>query len=71
MWIALGEDEPWDDFRADLRTGIIASTIANYAGKMRGEGCEMAVPGDFMPYLEKPDHIILVDPDPFAFFGQF
>jgi hypothetical protein len=33
---------------------IVASTIANYAGKCRAEGTDPRAAADFMPYLERP-----------------
>ena len=53
-WCLYYQIEPWGEDRADLRAGIVASTIANYAGKCRAEGAEPALPADFMPYLERP-----------------
>ena len=43
---ALYEIDPWGEERADLRMGIIASTVsASKGGKSK--------PSDFMPYYEK------------------
>jgi hypothetical protein len=42
--------EPFGEQRADLRAGIIASTIANVN---RGKGQKAFTATDFMPYLEK------------------
>ncbi len=52
-WCVYYEVEPWGETRADLRAGIVASTIANYAGKQRSDGAEPAIPTDFMPYLDR------------------
>ena len=52
-WCVYYEVEPWGEPRADLRAGIVASTIANYAGKQRADGVEPASPYDFMPYLDR------------------
>lgn len=46
--------DPWDEARADLRAGIIASTIANYSGN-RKKDAPPRKPRDFMPYAEKPE----------------
>ena len=54
-WCGYYQIEPWGEDRADLRAGIVASTIANYAGKLRAEGAEPAIPADFMPYLVRPE----------------
>ncbi len=50
-WQAYYELEPWGEERADLRAGIIASTIANVN---RGKGQKAFSPGDFMPEFAKP-----------------
>jgi len=50
-WRAFYELEPWGDDRADLRAGIVASTIANVN---RGKGQKAFNPGDFMPEFDKP-----------------
>ena len=42
--------EPFGEQRADLRSGIIAATIANVN---RGKGQKAFSATDFMPYLEK------------------
>ena len=48
-WQAEYELSPWGEERADLRAGIIASTIANVN---RGKGKAFS-PGDFMPEFDK------------------
>ena len=53
-WCLYYQVEPWGDERSDLRAGIVASTIANYAGRQRPEAAEPARPADYMPYLERP-----------------
>ena len=50
-WLAYYRLEPWGEERADLRTGILASTVANcHAGK-RSRPFE---PKDFMPHFGPP-----------------
>jgi hypothetical protein len=66
LWVALYEESPWDDTRADLHAGIIASTIANYAGKVRKDGT--AKPSDFMPFLPREED---EEPDPADHFSQY
>jgi len=46
-WIAFYSFEPWGDERADIRSGVIASTVANVH---LGGGYS---PTDFMPYLSQ------------------
>lgn len=45
-WMAFMQVEPFGEERADLRAGIVASTIANV---VRKKGGKMAKPEDFMP----------------------
>ena len=51
MWYAYLALEPIGTFqenlRADYRAGVIAATVANYAGKTRIDGAEPAHPADF------------------------
>ncbi len=54
-WLELYRREPWDDSRMDLGFGIVASTIANFAGRMRSETAPPARPGDFMPFVERSE----------------
>ena len=49
-WIAFDRISPFGDERADLRSGIVSSVIAN-ANRSRGEPFR---PSDFMPFLDKP-----------------
>lgn len=51
-WCLYYRIEPWGEPRADLRAGIIASTVANYAGKARPESAGPTRPVDFMPYAD-------------------
>jgi hypothetical protein len=50
MWAALYDVDPWDETRADLRAGIVASTIANVN---RGRNQPAFVPADFMPFADR------------------
>ena len=61
-WCLYYQVEPWGEDRSDLRAGIVASTIANYAGRQRADDAEPARPVDYMPYLERPP----ADPVPVA-----
>jgi hypothetical protein len=49
-WEAYWRIEPWGEARADLRAGIVASTLAN---AHRKKGARPFAPSDFMPYAEK------------------
>ena len=51
-WMAYYNLEPFDEVRADLRAGIIASTIANVN---RGKGRAAFKPDQFMPEFSKPE----------------
>jgi hypothetical protein len=67
LWTALYREDQWGEARDDMRAGTIASTIANYAGKMRLQHAEPAQPSDFMPSLVK--EVEEQEPDPVAFFS--
>lgn len=54
-WCLYYRVEPWGEDRADLRAGIVSSTIANYAGKERSKAAPLAMPSDFMPYATRPE----------------
>jgi hypothetical protein len=51
-WQIYDAIEPFGEQRADLRAGIISSTIANVN---RGKGQKAFSATDFMPYLEKQE----------------
>lgn len=58
--------KPWGDKRHEIHSAIVATTVANYAGRMRKDG-DPARPADYMPFqnekpAEKPQ-----EPDPIAF----
>lgn len=53
-WCLYYQIEPWGESRADLRAGIVASTLANIYMDFRGVD-EKYKPADFMPYLDKPE----------------
>ena len=50
--MALYRLEPWGEERADLRAGIVASTVAN--AMMRKPDRTPFVPNDFMAYGKRP-----------------
>lgn len=70
LWQAEYLARPWGEERADLRAGIIASTVANYAGKQRAENAGLAVPKDFMPFKREAEPERTEDDDPTAFFRR-
>lgn len=51
-WMALYGIDPWGEQRADLRAGIVASTIANVNRDARRKP-EPFEATDFMPYRER------------------
>ena len=55
-WYAYLSLEPIGEFhanlRADYRAGVLAATVANYAGKTRIDGGEPAHPADFFVSLD-------------------
>ncbi len=48
-WIDFYQVEPWGDFRADLRAGIVASTLV----RMMGAKGARPKPLDFMPVIAR------------------
>jgi hypothetical protein len=51
QWAALFQLEPWGEQRADLRSAIVASVIANVNRDPKRKS-EPFQPLDFMPYLK-------------------
>lgn len=49
-WEAYYAQEPWGELRADLRAGIVASTLANVHRRARTPAFS---PQDFMPYAPR------------------
>ena len=49
-WMAFYQLEPFGDYRADYRAGVVASTFAN---AHRAKDASPFRPEDFMPFLEK------------------
>jgi hypothetical protein len=60
-WMAFDSLEPFGDQRADLRSGIVAATVANHA---MNRPKKAARPVDFMPFMTgKPNGpVLLRDP---------
>lgn len=50
-WMAFYRLEPWGDERADMRAGIVASTIAN-VNRDAKKRPKPYTPGDFMPQYD-------------------
>jgi hypothetical protein len=53
-WMAFYQLEPFGDMRADLRSGVIASTFAN---ANRTKHTRPFTPEDFMPFVDRPEPI--------------
>ena len=53
-WMAFYQLEPFGDMRADLRSGVIASTFAN---ANRTKHARPFTPEDFMPFIDRPEPI--------------
>jgi hypothetical protein len=65
-WMAFYRIEPWGDERADLRAGVIASTVANVSGTVR-KGQRPYRPGDFaLKFGGAPAAYEAADDDPEA-----
>ena len=54
-WQVFDSLSPIGDERGDLGSGIIASTVVNWAGKQMKQGAKHAIPSDFMPYVTKQE----------------
>lgn len=52
-WLAYFQLEPWGEDRADLRTGIVASTVANANRSPKQK--RPYQPDDFMPHFDGED----------------
>lgn len=53
LWLQFYEENPWDG--EWLRTGMVCSTIANYAGKQRIETADADSPFNYMPPWKKDE----------------
>ena len=51
-WMAFYQIEPFGEMRADLRSGVIASTFAN---ANRAKHARPFKPEDFMPFADRPE----------------
>lgn len=51
-WMAYSQVEPWGEERADLRAGIVASTVANTARNAKKRHKPFK-PEEFMPTFER------------------
>lgn len=67
LWLALYEQDLWGELRDYERAGLIASTVGNFAGKMRAEHSAPLTALDFMPRMGKAEQPE-TEPDPLAFF---
>lgn len=67
LWLEVYPDDLWGEMMAYERAGIVASTVANYAGKMLRDDAEPLRPRDFMPLLRAAEPAE-EEPDPVEFF---
>lgn len=70
LWAEAYKRDEWGDAprrkHAELVGGVVACTVANYAGKERAAGAGMAQPADFLLTREVEDEP--AEPDPVAYF---
>lgn len=70
IWVEAYKRDEWGQKaqreHAELVGGIVASTVANYAGMQRQPGAGPAQPRDFMLIYEEPQ--AESEPDPVAYF---
>ena len=52
LWLAEYDRKPWGDVRFDAMGAVIASTVANYAGKSRKPNAPPAELIEFMPFCQ-------------------
>lgn len=52
LWRAEYAREPWGDVRSDLRAGIVASTVANFAGRTLDKNARRPTAADYMPRFD-------------------
>lgn len=69
LWAEAYKDDQWGDMWEDWRMGVIASTVANFAGKTLAKSVQGTTPKDFMPKFGAEEEVVS-SPDPFAFFSQ-
>lgn len=55
-WLALYRIDPWGEVRDDLRSGIVASVIANVNRDVRRKP-EPFTAQDFVPRFDAPDEV--------------
>jgi len=53
-WQQYAAIEPFGEERADLRMGILASTVVNVAMGVTGSKGKLSSPADFMPFTDRP-----------------
>lgn len=64
-WAAEFRRDPWDEERADLRSGIIAAVVAGSAGVKRPK------PSDYMPKYEPAEKVSQTAEQMAAVFNAF
>lgn len=67
LWIEAYKHDQWGGRDDDRRAGIVASTVANWAGMQLAKGASPTTPEDFMPRFGSKE-VELEEPDPVAFF---
>lgn len=66
-WQRYASLEPFGEERADLRAGIVASTIANCLAGREGKAFS---PEDFMPLLKRSERVEAEEKTPDQLFGK-
>lgn len=70
LWASAYKDDQWGEMWEDWRMGVVASTIANFAGKTLPKGAQGTTAKDFMPKFGNQEEETVSSPDPFTFFSQ-
>jgi hypothetical protein len=68
LWIEAYRDDQWGEKRDDWRAGVVASTVANFAGRQLASNASSTKPEDFMPKFGADDECEAAEPDPVAYF---
>jgi hypothetical protein len=67
LWIEAYKDDQWGGKDDDFRAAVVASTVANFAGKQLANNAT-TTPQDFMPIYGDQQEEVQSEPDPLAYF---
>lgn len=67
LWIEAYKDDRWGGKDEDFRAAVVASTVANFAGKQLANNAT-TTPQDFMLRYGDQQEVEQEEPDPLAYF---